>query len=127
VAILFALGIAAGAASGTMDVTDPVIGSAATWLFAAAVVGVGVAVGGLWRASLAADIAALYVVATYLLALIAPALGLPDWVRGLALTTHFGEPMMGNWDMTGVAASLIIAIGGIAIGMWGVRRRDIAR
>jgi ABC-2 type transport system permease protein len=127
VSLLFALGIAGGAGSGGIDATDPMIGSAATMLFAWAVVGVGVAVGGLWRASLAADVAALFVVATYLLALVAPPLGLPDWVSGLALTTHFGEPMTGSWDMTGVVASLVIAIGGIALGMWGVRRRDIAR
>jgi ABC-2 type transport system permease protein len=127
VSLLFALGIAAGAGSGGIDATDPMIGSAATMLFAWAVVGVGVAVGGVWRASLAADVAALYVVATYLLALLAPALGLPGWVSGLALTTHFGEPMTGSWDMTGVVAALVIGFGGIAIGMWGVRRRDIAR
>ena len=65
-------------------------------LYAAAIVGVGFAVGGLWRTSLAAEIAALVVVATYLLDLVAPPLKLPDWIHQLALTAHFGQPMVGR-------------------------------
>ena len=49
------------------------VGSAALGLFAAAVVGVGFAVGGLWRTSLAAELAAVFVVVTYLIDLVAPA------------------------------------------------------
>jgi putative exporter of polyketide antibiotics len=62
---------------------------------------------------------------TYLLQLVAPALKLPDWVQNLALTSHYGQPMMGNWDAAGVIASIIIAVGGILIGAWGIRRRDV--
>ncbi len=101
------------------------LGSAALGLYAAAVVGIGVAVGGLWRTSLAAEIAALFVVATYLVDLLAPALGLPDWVHQLALTAHLGQPMAGSWDLVGVGACLVIAVGGVLLGAWGMKRRDV--
>jgi putative exporter of polyketide antibiotics len=88
---------------------------------------VGVAIGGLWRSSLAAELAALLVVATFLLDLLAPALDLPDALHELALTAHFGEPMIGRWDAAGVVASIAIAVGGVLLGAWGMRRRDVAR
>jgi putative exporter of polyketide antibiotics len=90
-------------------------------------VGIGVAVGGLWRTSIAAEVAALVVVATFLLDLLAPPLNLPDWMHQLALTSHFGQPMIGNWDPVGVVLCVGIAVGGIALGALGVRRRDIER
>src|SRR5207342_2692652 len=65
--VLFALGIGAGAVSGGVSAGDSMLGTAALGLFAAAIVGVGFAVGGLFRTSLAAEIAALVVVATYLI------------------------------------------------------------
>ena len=125
--VLFAIGIGMGAAPGGIDATQSMLGTASLGLFAAAIVGVGFAVGGLWRTSLAAEIAALVVVATYIVNLFAPALGLPDWVHGLALTTHLGQPMMGVWDATGIVACLAIAVGGIALGAFGMSRRDVAR
>jgi putative exporter of polyketide antibiotics len=88
---------------------------------------VGVAVGGLWRTSLAAEITAIVVVVTYLIDLLAPALNLPDWFHQLALTAHIGQPMIGSWDPVGVVACLVIAVGGIALGAWGMTRRDVAR
>jgi ABC-2 type transport system permease protein len=124
---LFALGIGLGAAAGGSTAGDALLGSASLGLYAAAIVGIGVAIGGLWRTSIAAEIAALFVVATFLLDLLAPPLGLPDWVHQLALTAHVGQPMIGQWDPVGVALCMAIAIGGIAIGAWGVGRRDIAR
>jgi hypothetical protein len=33
--------------------------------------------------------------------------------------------MLGHWDMAGVVASLVLAVGGIAIGAWGFARRDL--
>jgi putative exporter of polyketide antibiotics len=102
------------------------LGSTALGLFAIAMIGVGFAVGGLWRTSLAAEITALVVVATYLIDLIAPALSLPDWVHQLALTAHLGQPMIGDWDPVGIVACVVIAAGGIALGAWGIRRRDVS-
>jgi ABC-2 type transport system permease protein len=123
--VLFAAGVGLGAASGGVAAGDPMIGSAALGLYAAAIVGVGVAVGGLWRTSLAAEIAALVVVATYLIDLVAPPLKLPDWVHQLALTAHLGQPMVGAWDPVGIVACLVIAVGGVLLGAWGMSRRDV--
>jgi ABC-2 type transport system permease protein len=123
--VLFAAGVGLGSAVGGLASGDAMVGCAALGIYAAAIVGVGFAVGGLWRASLAAEIAALVVVATYLLDLVAPPLKLPDWLHQLALTAHFGRPMVGEWDMVGVAACLVIAVGGILLGAWGMTRRDV--
>jgi len=125
--ILFAAGIGLGAASGGLAAGDPMLGSAALGLYAAAIVGVGVAVGGLWRTSLAAEIAALVVLATYLIDLLAPPLNLPDWFHQLALTAHMGQPMVGRWDVGGVVACLVLAIGGVLLGAWGMSRRDVSK
>jgi ABC-2 type transport system permease protein len=123
--VLLAAGIGLGAAAGGATAGDAIVGTASLGLFAAAIVGVGVAVGGLWRTSLAAEIAALVVVATYLVDLLAPPLNLPDWVHQLALTAHLGQPMIGQWDLAGVVACVVIAAGGILLGAWGMSRRDV--
>jgi ABC-2 type transport system permease protein len=123
--VLFAAGIGLGSAIGGLTAGEAMVGCASLGLYAAAIVGIGVAVGGLWRTSVAAEVAAIVVVATYLLDLVAPPLNLPDWLHQLALTAHFGKPMMGEWDMVGVAACLVIAVGGILLGAWGMRRRDV--
>lgn len=123
--VVFAAGIGLGAVSGGVAAGDAMVGSTALGLFAVAMVGVGFAVGGLWRTSLAAEITALVVVATYLIDLIAPPLKLPDWVHQLALTAHLGQPMIGAWDPVGVVACLVIAAAGIALGAWGFARRDV--
>ena len=67
------------------------------------------------------------VIATFLIDLLAPALKLPDWVHQLALTAHLGQPMVGLWDAGGIVACLVIAVGGLLLGAWGVSRRDIGR
>jgi ABC-2 type transport system permease protein len=123
--VLFAAGVGLGSAFGGLASGDAMLGCASLGLYAAAIVGIGVAVGGVWRTSIAAEIAALVVVATYLLDLVAPPLNLPDWLHQLALTAHYGKPMVGEWDMVGVAASLVIAVGGILLGAWGMTRRDV--
>jgi ABC-2 type transport system permease protein len=127
VTVVFALGVASGAASGGATAGTALLGSASLGLYMAALIGVGVAVGGLWRTSLAAEVVALLVVATYLLDLLAPPLNLPDWLHQLALTAHFGQPMLGIWDPVGVIACLVLAVGGVAVGAWGMARRDVAR
>jgi ABC-2 type transport system permease protein len=123
--VLFAAGVGIGSAIGGLSSGEALVGCASLGIYAAAIVGIGFAVGGLWRTSIAAEIAALVVVATYLLDLVAPPLNLPDWLHQLALTAHFGKPMVGEWDMVGVAACLVIAVGGILLGAWGMRRRDV--
>ncbi len=125
--VLFAAGIGLGAASGGVAAGDAMVGSAALGLYAAAMVGIGIAVGSLVRTSIAAEVVALVVTATFLIDLLAPALDLPDVVHQLALTAHMGQPMVGAWDFAGIGACLVLAIGGVALGGWGMRRRDIAR
>ena len=125
--VLFAAGIAAGAAGSGLAAGTAIVGTAAMGLYAFAIVGVGVAIGGLWRTSLAGEIAALVVVVTYLIDLLAPPLKLPDWLHQLALTAHLGQPMIGQWDVAGIVACLVIGGGGILLGAWGMTRRDVGR
>jgi ABC-2 type transport system permease protein len=125
ITVLLSAGIVIGAAVGGLSAGDAAVGCAALGLFAAAVVGIGFAVGGIWKTSLAAEVAAVFVVVTYLIQLIAPVFKAPDWVTNLALTAHFGRAMVGNWDVAGVVAAIVIAIGGILLGAWGVARRDV--
>jgi ABC-2 type transport system permease protein len=123
--VMFAASIAIGAAAGGVSPGDAILGSAYLGLFAAAIVGIGVAVGGVWRTSIAGEIAALVVLVTYLIDLLSPALKLPDWFHQLALSDHLGQPMVGVWDPAGIVACVVLAVGGIALGAWGIGRRDI--
>ena len=125
--VIVAVAISAGAAAGGSTAGDALLGSASLGVYAIAIVGVGFAVGGVWRTTLAAEIAALFVIATYLIDLLAPPLKLPDWFHQLALTAHFGQPMIGQWDPFGVVACVVIAVGGILLGAWGMSRRDVSR
>jgi ABC-2 type transport system permease protein len=125
--LIFALAIGAGGASGEVAVGTAMLGSVSLGLYAAAVIGVGFAVGGLLRTSLAGEIAAVVVVVTYLIDLLAPPLNLPGWVHQLAITSHLGQPMVGEWDAVGIGLCLVVAIGGIVLGAIGMRRRDVAR
>jgi putative exporter of polyketide antibiotics len=120
-----ALAVGIGAAIAGSDAVTPMAGSITLGLYAAAVAGVGFAVGG-FRTSIAAEIVVLVVTATYLVDLLAPALKLPDWVHQLALTAHMGQPMVGIWDAGGMVACLVFAVGGLAIGAWAMGRRDVA-
>jgi ABC-2 type transport system permease protein len=124
--VLYAAGIGLGAVASGLSPDTAMLGTASLGLYAAAILGVGVAIGGIWRTSLAAEVAALVVIATYLVDLLAPPLNWPDWVRQLALSAHFGQPMTGQWDAVGILASLAILIGGTALGAWGMARRDVA-
>jgi ABC-2 type transport system permease protein len=123
---VIALGIGLGALSAGSDPVTPMLGTIVMGLYAAALVGIGLAVGGLLRASIAGEIVAVIVVVTYLIDLLAPAFKLPDWFHQLALTAHLGQPMIGTWDWPGMAACVVIAIGGLALSGWGMRGRDIA-
>jgi ABC-2 type transport system permease protein len=123
---VLALGIGLGAAIAGSDALTPMAGTVVMGLYAVALVGIGLAIGGLWRASVAAEIVAAFVVLTYLIALLAPALQLPDWVQQLALTAHLGQPLVGVWDWPGMATCVILAVAGLVIGALGLRRRDLS-
>jgi hypothetical protein len=68
---------------------------------------------------------AILTIVTWLIDILAPAFKLPDAVHQLALTAHYGLPMLGQWDPVGIVASLVLAIGGLAVGAWGFNRRDL--
>lgn len=125
ISVLIAVGVGLGAASSTVDAGEAMLGTASLGLYAIALVGVGLAIGGLWRTSLAGELVALLVVATFLVDLLAPAFNAPDWVHQLALTAHLGQPMIGQWDPVGIVVCAVIAVAGTLLGAWGIRRRDL--
>lgn len=122
---VLAIGIGLGASIGGGDVATPVAGTLVFGLYAAALCGIGFAAGGLFRTSLAAEIVAGVVIVTFLIDIVAPALKLPDWVHQLALTAHLGQPMVGVYDVPGIVLMLVLAIGGLLLGAWGMQRRDV--
>lgn len=124
-AAIVGIATAVGSASQASDPLTPAIGSGVLALYGLAWAGVGIAVGGLTRASLAAPTIIVLTVGTFLIALFATALKLPDWVADLALPGHYGRPMVGDWDPIGIVASLALAVGGLLVGAWGLSRRDV--
>jgi putative exporter of polyketide antibiotics len=74
---------------------------------------------------IAGPIAAIFTIVTWFVDIIGPALRLPDAVQALALSSHFGQPMLGQWDVVGIVASVVIAVGGVLLGAWGFARRDL--
>jgi hypothetical protein len=102
-------------------------GTVVLGLYAMGLAGIGLAVGGVLRTSFAGEIVAGVVILTFVVDLIAPALKMPEWVHQLALTSHLGQPMVGVWDPVGIAFCVVLALGGLALSGWGMRRRDIGR
>ena len=118
-------GIALGVAMAGGELVTPLVGSLSLGLFAFAMVGVGVAIAGVFGSGFAGPTVALVAVVTWFINIIAPALQLPDWLHQLALTAHYGLPMLGQWDVAGIVASIVIGVGGVAIGAIGMQRRDL--
>jgi len=123
--VLTVAGIGIGASITGGDIVTPMVGTISLGLYAIAMAGVGVAVGGIFGTGAAGPAVALLTVIIWFDGIIAPALGLPDVVRELALTTHYGQPMLGVWDPAGIVASIVLAVGGVAVGAWGFQRRDL--
>jgi ABC-2 type transport system permease protein len=120
-----AIGLGAMLAGG--DVVTPIVGTAVIGLYALALAGIGIAVGGLLRTSFAAEVVAGIVILSFVIDILAPALKWPEWIHQLALTSHLGQPMIGTWDWPGMVACLVIAVAGLALAAWGIGRRDVAR
>lgn len=121
-----ALAVGVGVVLAGGDAVEPVVGTLALALYGVAMAGVGLAVGGLFGASYAGPAVAVVAIGTFLVDILGPALRLPDWLQQLALSAHMGEPMVGTWDLAGVAACIILAVGGLAVGAWGLDRRDVS-
>jgi ABC-2 type transport system permease protein len=118
-------GVAIGVVLAGGDVLTPVAGALIIGLYAAAAAGIGMAVGGLVRNSIAGEVTALFVIATFLIDFLAPPLNLPDWFHQLALSSHMGQTMIGRWDPVGVGVCVAIAVAGLLLGGLGMQRRDI--
>ena len=125
VVVLIALGIALGGASTGGDFVTPLIGTTVLVFYGAALIGVGLAVGGLFNTRLAAPVTVLVVVLTWFVQLLGPLFNLPEFIQNLALTKHFGQPLVGLWDWSGVVAATVLFVGGLALAAWGLRRRDL--
>jgi ABC-2 type transport system permease protein len=125
IVVLTAAGIATGTLAARGEVAAPLLGTLAIGLYASAMAGIGIAVGGLFGPALAAPTVVAVTILTWLLDLVAGDLGLPEWVTQLALSSHMGQPMVGVWDPVGIVACAALAIGGTAIGVWGFARRDL--
>jgi len=96
-------------------------------LYGAAFAGIGLAVGGLVRATLAPAVTGGLVAASFLLELLGNALDLPEELIALSLNHHQGQALAGTYDPVGIAAGLVLAVGGLLVGAWGWTRRDIGR
>jgi ABC-2 type transport system permease protein len=120
-----AAGIAIGVASSGSDITTPVAGSLILGVYAAALVGIGLAVGGVLGTRFAGPVVAVFVLVTWFVQTVGGLLNLPDAVMELALTSHLGQTFVGVWDPAGIVASAVLAVGGIAIGAVAFARRDL--
>ena len=107
------------------DIAGPIGGAFVLGIAGAGFAGIGLAVGGLVRASLAAPAAGAAIVATFLLDTLGEALDLPDAVMELSLYGHLGQPMAGVFDPVGIVIALVLAVGGLAVGAWGLQRRNV--
>jgi polyether ionophore transport system permease protein len=125
--VIVAVAVGAVASTTERDPLTPMAGTLVLGLFASAMTGIGFAAGGLVRGSIAAWVMVGVVAGTFLIDLIVPAFDLPDGIRQLALTAHLGQPMVGAWDWAGLAACVVLTLGGLAIGAWGLARRDVVR
>jgi ABC-2 type transport system permease protein len=123
--IAIIIGVAVIAQGG--DPLAPIAGIGILGLTAAAFAGVGLAVGGLVRSSLAAGVTGVLIVATLLLDTLGAALKLPQWVLDLSIYKHLGQPMAGIYDPVGLIAATVMTVGGLALCTWGLTRRDIGR
>jgi ABC-2 type transport system permease protein len=123
--VIAAVGVGIGTAMIGGEVGGPIVGTFALGAFAAAFAGIGVAIAGLWRSSWAAPAVAVLTIATWFVDTIVPAFKLPDVVHELALTAHYGLPMLGQWDLAGLGVSAALAVAGTIVGAWAFRRRDL--
>ena len=127
VAVLVSGLIALGAAADGNDAVAPFTGSLVAGLYGAALAGAGMAVGGLVRASLGAVTVVALTVGFYLLDFLGAALNLPEELLWFSLSSHLGQPLIGEWDVPGMVACAVLAVGGMLVGAWGLSRRDVAR
>jgi ABC-2 type transport system permease protein len=121
--VLTTIGVAAVGGS----IAEPIVGVVVLGLAVAGLTSIGFAAGGLVRSSLAAPVAALVVIVTFVLDTLGAALDLPEWVLDLSIYRHLGQPMTGQTEVLGVGIALVLIVAGLAVGAWGLQRRDVGR
>lgn len=119
--------IGASTQAATRDLGSLAIGVSVLGVYAAAIAGIGLAVGGLVRPGLAAPVALILAIGFFLWELIGSIVGLSDELLDLALQRHLGQPILGQFDGPGMALCALLAAGGIALCALGMRRRDIGQ
>ncbi|HUG30937.1 MAG TPA: hypothetical protein VMQ65_10550 [Candidatus Limnocylindria bacterium] len=124
---IMAIGVAIGAATQAGDPLSLFPGLAVLGLYGMALAGIGLAVGGLVRPSLAAPVTIVLGLSFYLLDLIGSILDLPEPLVDLSLNRHLGRPVLGTYDEVGLAVCAALAIGGVIVCAIGIRRRDLGR
>lgn len=122
VAVITALGVTGSG----RDPVGPFVGVWVGGLYAAALVGVGVAALGLGVVKLAGAVPAGLAIAFYVWDVVGSSLRLPSEVVGLSVTHHLGQPMAGVYDWPGILLLVALAAGGLLVGGWGLQRRDLA-
>jgi polyether ionophore transport system permease protein len=123
--LISAVLVALGAIIEGDDPSRPFVGALVIGLYGAALTGIGVAVGGLIGPGAAAGVTGGLALGFFLLDLLGSALRLPDAILQLSLIKHVGQPIIGTFDAVGMAACLLLALGGVAFGAWGLSRRDL--
>ncbi|HXG27044.1 MAG TPA: ABC transporter permease subunit [Candidatus Binatia bacterium] len=118
-------GAATQAAAG--DLGRVATGVAVLGIYGMALAGIGLAVGGLVRPSLAAPVTLIVALGNFLWELIGSIADFPDAMLDLSLSRHLGQPMLGEFDWPGMALCVALAIGGVVLCAVGMRRRDIGR
>jgi ABC-2 type transport system permease protein len=126
-ALVLAALVALGAIVAGGDPVNPILGCFVLGLYAAALAGVGLAVGGWFRPVLAAIVPAALGLGFYLLDLLGAVLQLPRVVLDLSLPRHLGQPMAGSFDLAGIVLCGVLAVGGVIVGAAGLQRRDVER
>ena len=124
---VMAVGVAIGASTQTGDFAGAIVGLSVLGLYGMALAAIGLAIGGLVRPGLAAGTTIVLGIGFYLLDLIGSILDLPDALVDLALNRHLGRPILGSYDEAGLILLGGIIVGGIALCVIGMRRRDIGR
>ncbi|MEO8469736.1 MAG: ABC transporter permease subunit [Chloroflexota bacterium] len=126
--ILFAdLGVMIGAAIQGESGLKVAIGVSVLGAYGMAIAGVGLAVGGLVRPSIAAPVTVGLGLGFYLLELLGSILHLPDAIVELSLNRHLGRPILGDFDIVGLVICAVLACGGLALAAIGMQRRDLGR
>ena len=120
-----AIAVGAGVLLAGEPALVPALGTLILGLHGAALAGIGMAVGGILGSRAAGIATGALAVGMFLCDLLAPILRLPGWVADLSLSEHLGEPILGRLDVAGMALCIALAIGGIALGAWGLGRRDV--